>query len=413
MTTKNLQTMVVALVVGAMSVSLGGAVLAVSVPQVQTNAATNVQNTSAVFNGYLSDLGGAGYATVWFEWGNSTAYGNSTAMMTQNYVGSFSQQVFNFPLNQPVHYRAVAQNNAGLSYGQDMLLNNPFANQVVTVNAGPNVYINYGQSAILQGSASSSNGGFITYSWSCTGGNLSQYNVLQPTYTAPSNIQATYICTLTATNNMGQSNSASTTIYVNSSGTSLPGNGSLLVTKMVRNLSSGNLNWFQYTTASLLDVVQFSVTLKNTSNQTVNSIFVKDILPQTLVNYNNLTLDGVALGGDINQGITIGNMVPGQTRIITYQAQVAAGSNFAYGQNSVTNYVSVSSSLVNLATASATVYVNRSGLQGATSVSTGLTNDFLRDSFFLPLVMLMIGLWLWKSKLAHGVMYWVLEKIRK
>jgi hypothetical protein len=43
---------------------------------------------------------------------------------------------------------------------------------------------------------------------------------------------------------------------------------------------------------------------------------------------------------------------------------------------------------------------------GATDVSTGLTNNFLVDSFFLPLMIALSGVWLFKSK-VFGFNSWI------
>lgn len=55
----------------------------------------------------------------------------------------------------------------------------------------------------------------LTYSWSCTGGTLSNPNIAQPTYTAPLvNSDTTYTCTLTVTDSKGLSGSDSANILV-------------------------------------------------------------------------------------------------------------------------------------------------------------------------------------------------------
>ena len=51
-----------------------------------------------------------------------------------------------------------------------------------------------------------------------------------------------------------------------------------------------------------------------------------DILSQGLVYNNNLTLDGVAVSGNITTGFNIGSITHGQTKTVTYWAQVAQGS---------------------------------------------------------------------------------------
>jgi uncharacterized repeat protein (TIGR01451 family) len=506
--------------------SVGSVAMAVGSPQVQTNSATNVQNNAATLNGNLYDLAGSGSATVWFQWGQDTNYGNTTNSMTQTYTGTFSQQIFNLSSNQTYHYRAVAQNGYGITYGQDMTFytGQGSGNQQIVVNAGPNVYVNNNQSVVLQGSAYSTNGGYITYSWTCTGGSLSNYSIAQPTYTAPYNNgynnQTTYTCTLTATNNTGQSNSSSTTVYVNygnngnnnnslnvqtnaatnvfsnqatlngylyntnTSGTayvwfqwgtstsygfesfhqsmnysasfsqninnvnpnttyhfravaqdnygnisygqdmsfysngynngynnnSNSGSGTLSITKTVKDISSGNSGWGSSTSANPGDSIQFSVVLTVSGNQTINNVTVQDILPANLTYANNLTVNGVATSGNISQGVSLGNLYSGQTQTITYQAQVAPAGNFSYGQTTLVNAATVSSSNTGTATSSATVYVTKSSLLGATSVSTGLTNNFLTDSFFLPLVLLLIGMWLWKSGAGAGIVRWATSK---
>src|SRR3989344_1103993 len=89
-------------------------------PQVQTNPATNIQSTGAIFSGSVYDVGGYSTVNVWFQYGIDTSYTNATTIMIQNYTGSLSQQIINLAPNQTFHYRAVAQNSYGTSYGQDM-----------------------------------------------------------------------------------------------------------------------------------------------------------------------------------------------------------------------------------------------------------------------------------------------------
>src|SRR3989344_8484918 len=81
--------------------------------------------------------------------------------------------------------------------------------QTPTANAGPDLYLNSGQSAVLRGSGYDSGGSNLSYYWSCSGGSLSDNSVAQPTYTPasflPYNNQATYICTLSVSNSYWQS----------------------------------------------------------------------------------------------------------------------------------------------------------------------------------------------------------------
>lgn len=400
----SIKIVAVSLALVATLVALPSLALAYNAPQLQTNMASNVQNNSATLNGNVFDFGGYGSATVWFQWGTDTNYANNnTSPVTQNYTGVFSQPIFNLSPNQTYHFRAVAQNGAGTTYSQDMqFTTSQGSSGQISVNAGPNLYLSPGQTAILQGSAYSYNGSYVIYSWTCTGGTLSNYSIAQPTYTAPIYATpATQTCTLTASNNLGQINSATTTIYLNYNSI---GNGNLVMTKWVRNLSSGSINWSTSVSAAPSDILQFSLTVQAQNNQPVSNVTVQDILPANLIYNSNLIIDGIAAYGNIGQGINIGQISAGQTRTIIYQAQVAGPANFPYGQSTMVNSATASSfTMGNItARASATVYVNRSGLLGAaTNVSTGLTNNWLIDSFFLPLLLLIAGIWLWKSKLPR------------
>ena len=89
-------------------------------------------------------------------------------------------------------------------------------NHAPTANAGPDKTVNENDHVTLDGSGTDPDGDSLTYSWTCTGGNLSDYNVAQPTFYAPSVSQDTnYTCTLTVTDSHGlDSDPDSMTVHV-------------------------------------------------------------------------------------------------------------------------------------------------------------------------------------------------------
>ncbi len=186
---------------------------------------------------------------------------------------------------------------------------------------------------------------------------------------------------------------------------------SLLVTKTLRNLSSGNLTWSNFVNANPSDIVQFSIIISSSNNQYVNNVTVRDVFPANLLYKNSLTLDGLTNLGDITSGINIGNISAGQTRNITYQAQVAQAQNFSSSTTTLNNSVTVAStdSGYNSKTAIASVIVIKTGVSDATTVATGLTNNFFIDSFFLPLMISLIGIWLFRSDFL-GITDWLDSK---
>ena len=206
-------------------------------------------------------------------------------------------------------------------------------------------------------------------------------------------------------------------------------NNNLTVSKTVRDLSSGS-SFATSTYASPSDMLMFMITLQNLGSQDAQNVFVRDTLPANLIYANQLVISGSNNGynngnynsnynynnynnysGNITSGINLNTIPAGQTVTITYQAQVAGVQNFSYGTTTLTNNVSVTSSNSGYTPASnASVIVTRTAVYGASTVSTGLTNNFWTDSFFLPLAIALLGIWMWKSGMFFGIEKWLDSK---
>jgi phosphodiesterase/alkaline phosphatase D-like protein len=93
-------------------------------PTVATAAATGLEQTTAVLNGYLDNLGSAGSATVYFEWGTTTAYGNEIEVGSLASEGSFSLAIADLIPNTTYHFRAKVVGD-GTNYGIDMTFTTP------------------------------------------------------------------------------------------------------------------------------------------------------------------------------------------------------------------------------------------------------------------------------------------------
>src|SRR5437773_6569740 len=101
-------------------------------PIVATNPATNVASFSATLNVTVNPNGLT--TAVHFDYGITTNYGSSTA--TQNYQGSTTQNVTanlsGLTTGATYHFRIVASNAAGTSYGADMSFTTLVARAVVS-----------------------------------------------------------------------------------------------------------------------------------------------------------------------------------------------------------------------------------------------------------------------------------------
>jgi hypothetical protein len=148
----------------------------------------------------------------------------------------------------------TATNSNGLSNSDDLnvLVRNTNVNSLQpVVSAGSDIQVNEMDSAALSGaSATDPSGLAMTYSWTCTGGTLSDSHLLNPTYAAPSvSSDTTYACTLTATNSNGLSGSGSTNIVVKNIGGSGGGSSS-------GGSGGGSTNWISVDAGKDMEVGQ-------------------------------------------------------------------------------------------------------------------------------------------------------------
>src|SRR5439155_1316352 len=123
-----------------------------STPPVTTNPATNVASFSATLNGSVNPHGTT--TTVYFEYGTTTAYGQTTAHQSksgntfQNVAANISS---NLTPSTTYHFRIVAMNSAGMMRGSDRTFTTLSATGPPVVITNPATYI-ASHSATLNGS---------------------------------------------------------------------------------------------------------------------------------------------------------------------------------------------------------------------------------------------------------------------
>jgi hypothetical protein len=77
-------------------------------PAVTATGAANLTSVSASLGGSLASLGSAGSVQVYFEWGPSIAYGNTTPMQIRTAAGAFTAGIAGLTPGATYHYRVVA-----------------------------------------------------------------------------------------------------------------------------------------------------------------------------------------------------------------------------------------------------------------------------------------------------------------
>ena len=94
--------------------------VAISGPTVTTQAATNVEVTTATLNGTITDEGSASTTVAGFDYGLTTDYGSQITSVWLGGTGSFALGISGLTGNTTYHFRAKAYNSsAGWGYGSD------------------------------------------------------------------------------------------------------------------------------------------------------------------------------------------------------------------------------------------------------------------------------------------------------
>lgn len=184
----------------------------------------------------------------------------------------------------------------------------------------------------------------------------------------------------------------------------------LSIKKQALNVTSGNPSWFSTAIyANPSDILNFAITLQGNGRE-IHNVTLKDILPQGLIYKGNLAINmNPNYGGDITSGINIGTVYSGSPVMISYQAQVDANS-LNFGQNNIVDNTTITSDETGEQSIGLTILTSKSLVYGASTISTGLTNYFFADSFFLPLLLIIAGVWFYFSGSAYEFADWLKAK---
>jgi hypothetical protein len=191
--------------------------LPITPPTVTTNAASSIQSGSATLNGIVNPNGSA--TTGYFNWGLTTAYGNSTSAQSMGSGSAgvpFSAAVSGLSPNITYHFQAVGNNAGGTVLGSDVSFTTPLAVTAPTVTTSPATGVQ-STSATLNGTVNPNNASTTCYfQWGLTtaygnttsvqnaGSGSSIFNATQPISGLSSN--TTYHYRLVATNSAGMTN---------------------------------------------------------------------------------------------------------------------------------------------------------------------------------------------------------------
>ncbi len=188
----------------------------------------------------------------------------------------------------------------------------------------------------------------------------------------------------------GGTDSDSVTIYVRAVGT-------LSLRKLAQNISKGTAS-ANTIYAGPGDLITFTIYVK-AGDTPVTNVTVRDILPEKIRYRGNLKIDGVVSSGDILAGLNIGDLSAYQRKTITFDAELFLAEYFPFGDTRLTNSATASSGTI-FASDTSTIIVQKRAVAGIT-IPTGLTNNFFFDSFFLPLAMTLLVVWIFKARIIN------------
>jgi len=169
---------------------------------------------------------------------------------------------------------------------------------------------------------------------------------------APANSTVYNTAQVTSTN----AGSGSDQAFVFINGTNIVNNNvNLSLTKEVSNLTTGT-TYSSFANASSTDQIQFRLTVRNNySSASANNVRLTDYLP-TGLSYVPGTFQadgGTSYGTLIGGAQYLGSLNPGQSRVLTFQAQINSS-----GSQTLTNTASASADNATTVQASATVYIS-------------------------------------------------------
>ncbi len=127
-----------------------------SPPSATTNAANNIDETSATLNGTINANNAS--TTVTFEYGHTTAYGETITADQSPVNGTsgtpVSKEITGLVPNATYHYRVVGVNSAGTTNGSDMTFTTSTVVPTVTTEAASSISSN---AATLNGTVNANN----------------------------------------------------------------------------------------------------------------------------------------------------------------------------------------------------------------------------------------------------------------
>ncbi len=400
-------------------------------PIVRTKSATDTGYRYATLNGYLEDLGDDNYANTWFEYGRTSSYGSETERDNRNSTGNMTAYISGLEENVTYHFRAVAQNSTGKTYGSDYTFrtgdyyDNNGDNPIVRTKSATNI-TDY--SAKLNGSIEDLGNDNEAQVWF-------EYGTSRSFGYATSRIwksreegffytvnnldnNATYYFRAVIQNDYGKTYGSTYSFrtgddYQNYDDTednygTIFKNKELSIDIRTKNISQNGQYWSDNTNARPGEYAMFRIDVRNNKSSRANNVIVKTTLSPSIEYLGNVQMDGRILNGDIVNGINIGNIESKDIKTITFSAKIKDTYNFSYGQNDLVSVAYIKNSDPKIVE-SCKISVYRTAVSGInlnpSSVVTGI-GDNLLSYILLPAILAIVCMVFFRKRLMDFFSRW-------
>ncbi len=288
-------------------------------------------------------------------------------------------------------------------------------NNPPVADAGENKEVNELEAVILDGSGSyDPDGDPITYEWLCEGGRLFITDRVRALYIARGvNADATFTCSLTVTDDKGlnafdlaevlvKNVISPITPPVTPPVTEEEKVPTLAVEKLARNLTQNQTEWQNSILAHPSDEIEFQINIASTGKIAVENIIIVDFLPNKMSYINDLKIDGEESEEDIISGINIGNLLSGESKIITFKSKINPKDDFSYCSAYLFNGVGAYSSNFHPVTDYSTIEVHKviftKAMAGIATVIGENPNLFWIGLILLIIILVLLGIYLFSRK---------------
>jgi len=343
----------------------------------------------ATLYGEVTDDGGDPNLLVWFEYGENSNLGYKTQTQKKYGTGEFTATISNLELCKTYYYRACVkhENQNDTSCGE--------IKTFTTKCEGPSVDLKVNG---RDDSVTVNEGASVTLSWNSfnaerceASGDWSGSKPLSGSEIVSNLTLGTKTFTLICYGKGGKAQDSVSVFVRKVLGAQAP-----TVEKLARNVSQGT-GFQKVVSAKPGDVLEFQIRIF--ANSEMKNVRVKDEGSEKMkIRENSLKINGIPFSGNLKEGINLGDLRQGETKIISYVVDLPDQESFGYGKTDLTNTAKVYFEGGETTGECVVSVWKKEVLASATQAPTGLVDNIL-PSLFLPSIFAITLLFTLKEKI--------------